>query len=106
MRVEDSKEGPSIARLVLLVDNDVLRPSNLLSITDHNDSNLIDIGIGKVIATCIRIWIKVKRDLTTLIRWQDAGQLECLLIKVKSRMQTLGRKNGASLVDKLSTQDV
>src|SRR5712691_1541810 len=158
MRVSDSEEGQRIARLVLLVDNDVLGSSNLLSITNHNNSNLINIRIRKIVATPVRIWIKVKRDLTTLIRWQGAGQLECLLIKVNSRMglvkhalkygqgvtikmklwirvalvmmgnmtikniskasvvvdvqlgisrmQTLGRKNGASLVDKLSTQDV
>src|SRR6266852_6258007 len=147
-----------MARLILLVDDDVLRPSNLLSITNHDDSYLVDIGIRKIVATPVRIWIKVKRYLTSLIRWQGGGQLECLLIKVNSRiglvkhalkygqgvtikmklwirvalvmmdntmikniskapvvmdvqlgisrMQTLGRKNGASLVDKLFTQDV
>src|SRR5260370_5400279 len=147
-----------MARLILLVDDNVLRPSNLLSITNHNDSYLIDIGIRKIVATPVRIWIKVKRYLTALIRWQGGGQLECLLIKVNSRMglvkhalkygqgvtikmklwirvalimmgdttiksiskanvvmdvqlgisrgQTLRRKNGASLMDELSTQDV
>src|SRR6266849_7132110 len=158
MRVGDSEERPRMARLILLVDDDVLRSSDPLFITKHDDSNLICIGIGKVVATRVRIWIKVKRDLTTLIRWQCAGQLECLLIKVNSRMglvkhalkygqgvtikvklwirvalimmgntmiknickapvvmdvelgisrmQTLGRKNRASLVNELSTQDI
>src|SRR6266852_591506 len=147
-----------MARLILLVDDDVLGSSNLLSITNHDDSYLVDIGIRKIIATPVRVWIKVKRYLTSLIRWQGGGQLECLLIKVNgrmglvkhalkygqgvtikmklwvrvalvmmgkmtikniskapvvmdvqlgiSRMQTLRRKNGASLVDKLSTQNV
>src|SRR5713101_7749823 len=87
MRVSDSEEGQRIARLVLLVDNDVLGSSNLLSITNHSNSNLINIRIRKIVATPVRIWIKVKRDLTTLIRWQGSGQLECLLIKMKSWMR-------------------
>ncbi len=147
-----------MARLILLVDDDVLGPSNLLSISNHDNSYLVDIGIRKIIATPVRVWIKVKRYLTSLIRWQGGGQLECLLIKVNGRMglvkhalkygqgvtikmklwvrvalvmmgkttikniskapvvmdvqlgisgmQTLGRKNGASLMNELSTQDV
>src|ERR1700733_11591068 len=146
-----------MTRKILLVDDNVLRPSNALSITDHNNSYLIDIGFRKVIATPVRIWIKVKRYLTALIRWQGGGQLECLLIKENSRMglmkhalkytqgltiktkssirvelfmagntmiksisrvnimnvqlgicrgKTLGRKNGASLMNELPTQDI
>jgi hypothetical protein len=144
-----------MTRVILPIDDDVLRPSNLLSITDHNNSYLIDVGFREVVATPVRIWIKVKRYLTALIRGQGGGQLECLPIKEDGRMglmkhalkysqgctiktisairvetfmagdtmiksissvndvqlgicgrQTLGRKNGASLMNELSTQDI
>ena len=147
-----------MSRVILPINDDVLRPSNPLSITNDNDSYLIDIGVRKIVATPVSSWIKVKRYLTLPIRRQGGGQLECLLIKMNSRMglvkhalkytqgcaikmkltirvelsmmgntmlksikkadvvidvqlgicrmQILGRKNRASLMNELSTQDI
>ena len=86
MIIRDSKEGSRMARLILLIDDNVLGPSDPLSITDDDDGYLIDIGLREVVTTRIRVWIKVKRDSTLLIVWQGGGQLKGLLIKVNSRM--------------------
>jgi hypothetical protein len=77
MRVKDSKEA---VRTILSVDNNVLGASNILSITNNNNSNLIHSGIEKVIATLVTILIKVKRYLKLLIRGHGHGVLKGLLI--------------------------
>jgi len=84
MRVRDL-ENALIVR-VLPVHNDVLGPSELLPITNHNNCNLIDSGIRKVVAMPITILVKVKRDATMVIRIQGSGELQGLLIEMNSRM--------------------
>jgi hypothetical protein len=86
MGVRDPEEA---VRVILIVDNDVLGASQPLSITNNDGSNLIHSGIGKVIATPVRIWIKVKRYLELLIRGHGDGQRKCLLIKANGRMSLM-----------------
>ena len=57
MRVRDSEEA---VRTILSVNNDVLRASGLISITNDNGSNLICCGMRKVVATLVTGFIKVK----------------------------------------------
>ncbi len=87
MRVRDM-EDVLIVRM-LPVHNDVLGPSEPLPITNHNNCNLIDSGIKKVVVTPITILIKVKRDATMMIRIQGSGKLQGLLIKMNSRMESV-----------------
>src|SRR5258708_19291090 len=84
MRVRDL-ENALIVR-VLPVHNDVLGPSEPLPITNHNNCNLIDSGIRKVVVTPITILVKVKRDATMAIRIQGSSELQGLLIEMNSRM--------------------
>jgi hypothetical protein len=86
MGVRDPEEA---VRVILIIDNDVLGASQPLSITNNDGSNLIHSGIGKVIATPVRIWIKVKRYSKLLIRGHGDGQRKCLLIKVNGRMSLM-----------------
>jgi hypothetical protein len=70
MGVRDCKEAVG---MILSVDNDVLRPSRPLSITNDNHSNLIYCSIRKVVAAVVRVLIKVKRYSELLIRRHGNG---------------------------------
>jgi hypothetical protein len=60
MRVRDSEKGQRMMRLIRSINDDVLRPSNLLSITNHNNSYPINNFFRQIVATPVRILIKVK----------------------------------------------
>ena len=83
MRVCDPEKALT---LILPVDNDILRPSDLLSITNNYDSNLIGSGIGKIVAALVTIFIKVKGDAVPLIRAHPRSDLICLSIKLNCRV--------------------
>jgi len=84
MRVRHSEKG-----LILPVNDDVLWPRKLVSITNNNNSDLIDSGIREIVAMPVTVLIKVKRDLITLFRRHKGSHLICLLIKVNSRMRLM-----------------
>jgi hypothetical protein len=60
MSVRDSEKGQRMMRKIFPINDDVLRPSNPLSITNHNNSYLIDSFFRQIVATPVRILIKVK----------------------------------------------
>jgi hypothetical protein len=68
------------------IQDDVLSVSRGLSISWHDDSDLLDIVSWILIATPIGGRIKVQGNATILL-WRDVShQMHCLLIKFNSRM--------------------
>jgi hypothetical protein len=82
MGVRDPKEAMGN---IFHIDNDVLRASRTISITNDNSSNVIHCG-RKVVATSITVLIKVKRYCEALIRIHVDSQLKCLSVKLNGRM--------------------
>jgi hypothetical protein len=86
-RVEGVRVSNALQWLAIkAIQDDVLRPPNLVSITWQDDCNLPDSSIRGLVVPPVTTRVKVESDATLLLIRHVLGQLKSLLVEANSRM--------------------
>jgi hypothetical protein len=89
--VQGRVEGMSVSNVLQrftmkAIQDDVLRPSDMISITRQYHCNLPDSSIRGLIVPPVTARVKVQCNATLLLSRHGPCQLKCLLVEAHSRM--------------------